>query len=148
MEDLELAPDSFDLAYSSLAFHYVEKLQALIGEVHRSLKSGGKLVFSVEHPIFTAPPDQTWLVDSKGRKSWPVNSYLDEGPRTTDWLAKGVIKQHRTIGTYLSILLKAGFVLSHLNEWAPSEIQLARNPEWEDERQRPPFLLVAATRLP
>lgn len=48
MEQLELAPGSFDLVYSSLALHYVENLDGLMVEVHRSLVPGGSLVFSVE----------------------------------------------------------------------------------------------------
>lgn len=48
---------------------------------------------------------------------WPLDSYLSEGPRTTDWLAKGVVKQHRTISTYITILLDAGFTLSAIKEW-------------------------------
>src|SRR5215510_9983888 len=36
MEQLEL-PASFDLAYSSLAFHYIEHLDRLMSQVHRVL---------------------------------------------------------------------------------------------------------------
>jgi ubiquinone/menaquinone biosynthesis C-methylase UbiE len=146
MESLELSSGSFDLAYSSLAFHYLTNLQALIAQVHRSLVPGGKLIFSVEHPIFTAPSNPEWLVNTSGNKTWPVDSYLDEGPRATDWLAEGVVKQHRTIATYVSIVTQAGFTLTHLEEWAPTKEQAAANPEWADERQRPPFLLVGAIR--
>ncbi len=107
---------------------------------------GGSLVFSVEHPIYTAPADPGWLVADAGRKVWPVDRYLDEGPRSTDWLAKGVIKQHRTLATYINLLLRSGFALSHVEEWGPTEEQIAARPQFADERQRPPFLLVAARR--
>lgn len=144
LERLELAEAEFDLAYSSLALHYVERLEALLATLHRSLKPGGALVFSVEHPIYTAPSRPGWVADADGRKTWPVDGYLAEGPRTTDWLAKGVIKQHRTIGTYMNMLLRVGFTLMHVEEWGPTDAQIAARPEWADERQRPPFLLVAA----
>ena len=106
MEHLELSAASFDLAYSSLAFHYIEDLRGLMSQVHRALIAGGHLVFSVEHPIFTAPSDPKWSVNAAGRATWPVDGYLDEGPRSTDWLAKGVIKQHRTIATYINTLVE------------------------------------------
>ena len=96
MESAELPQAAFDLAYSSLALHYVEDLGGFLAKVHRALAPGGQLVFSVEHPIFTAPTQPGWSVGVDGRKTWPVDSYLCEGPRRTDWLAKGVIKQHRT----------------------------------------------------
>jgi SAM-dependent methyltransferase len=148
LEHVELTPGSFDVAYSSLALHYIENLEGLMARVHAALVPGGKLIFSVEHPIFTAPAHPGWSVNAQGRKTWPVDSYLDEGPRSTDWLAKGVIKQHRTIATYVNMLLSSGFVLSHLDEWAPTQEQIAAEPAWADERQRPPFLLVACARPP
>jgi len=148
MERLELLPASFDLVYSSLALHYVEKLDWLMAIVYRSLAPGGSLVFSVEHPIFTAPVEPGWSINAAGRKTWPIDSYLDEGPRSTDWLAKGVIKQHRTLATYIDMLLRLGFAISHVEEWGPTEEQIASNPGWADERQRPPFLLIAARRRP
>lgn len=146
LEHLDLCSQSFDLVYSSLAFHYVERLDALVSEVHRSLVSGGRLVFSVEHPIFTAPANPNWSTDAAGRTTWPIDGYLEEGPRSTDWLAKGVIKQHRTIATYINLLLRLGFAISDVEEWGPSAELMASRPEWTDERQRPPFLLVSARR--
>lgn len=146
LEHLDLAEASFDLAYSSLALHYVEHLAELLGVVYRALKPGGALVFSAEHPIYTAPTHPGWSTDVDGRKTWPVDGYLAEGPRSTDWLAKGVIKQHRTIGTYLNLLLRQSFSLTHVEEWGPTDAQIAARPALADERQRPPFLLVAARR--
>jgi ubiquinone/menaquinone biosynthesis C-methylase UbiE len=146
MERLELAPAAFDVVYSSLALHYIANLDILLPQVHRSLVEGGSLVFSVEHPIYTAPADPNWFVAATGRKVWPVDRYLDEGPRSTDWLAKGVIKQHRTLATYINALLRSGFALRHVEEWGPTEEQIAARPQLADEHQRPPFLLVAARR--
>jgi SAM-dependent methyltransferase len=146
LEDLDLPPASYDLAYSSLALHYVENLTGLMAKVRAALVPGGKLIFSVEHPIFTAPAEPGWAVNAGGRKTWPVDRYLDEGPRSTDWLAKGVIKQHRTLGTYINMLIRCGFAISHVEEWGPTGEQVATQPGWADERQRPPFLLVACRR--
>ena len=147
MEQLDLPAGSFDLVYSSLALHYIEDLTRLMAQAYRSLVPGGRLVFSVEHPIFTAPSQPGWSLDAAGRKIWPVDGYLDEGPRSTDWLAKGVIKQHRTLATYINMLVRTGFVIAHVEEWGPTEAQIATRPNWADERRRPPFLILAATRL-
>jgi SAM-dependent methyltransferase len=146
MEQLDLPAASFDLVYSSLALHYVENLSDLISQVYHSLVPGGHLVFSVEHPIFTAPADPQWSLNTAGRKIWPLDGYLDEGPRSTDWLAKGVIKQHRTLATYFNMLIGIGFTVSYVEEWGPSDEQIAAHSNWADERQRPPFLLAAARR--
>ncbi len=145
LEDLRLPVDSFDLVYSSLAFHYVVDLERLLCEVAATLVPGGSLVFSVEHPIFTAPT-KPGFVDLEGRKVWPLDQYLVEGRRVTDWLAPGVVKTHRTIATYLRALRRVGLVVDELVEWGPSAEQLADTPAWAAELDRPPFLLVAASR--
>src|SRR5580704_15579412 len=49
----ELPAASFDLIYSSLAFHYIADLERLLRQIHGALTSGGSLVFSAEHPIYT-----------------------------------------------------------------------------------------------
>jgi SAM-dependent methyltransferase len=144
LEAFEPAPHSVDLVHSSLAFHYIEKLERLFGAIHQALSPGGRLVFSVEHPIFTAPSAPGWTVDGAGRKVWPVDGYQIEGPRTTRWLGRDVVKQHRTVGTYVTLLLRAGFTIDHLEEWAPTLEQVEARPDWAEERQRPMFMLMAA----
>jgi SAM-dependent methyltransferase len=146
MEHLDLPEAAFDLVYSSLALHYIANLAGLMMNVRRTLVPGGHLVFSAEHPIYTAPTHPGWVAAPDGRKTWPIDSYLCEGPRSTDWLTKGVVKRHRTLGTYLNLLLDAGFALSHVEEWCPTDEQIAARPSLADERQRPIFLLVAARR--
>ncbi|MGO4175942.1 class I SAM-dependent methyltransferase [Bosea sp. TAF32] len=138
--------EAFDLVYSSLAFHYIVDLAGLFARAYAALKPGGALVCSVEHPIMTAPVRQEWLSDADGRATWPVNGYLDEGERVSNWLAEGVVKRHRTIATYFDLLRGAGFAPGKLVEWAPSPEQVSAEPGWAKERERPFFLLVAASR--
>lgn len=146
LETFAPAGGAFHLAYSSLAFHYLSDLAGLLARVRDSLVPGGRLVCSVEHPMMTAPRLPDWSQDADGRPTWPVSAYLDEGPRRTDWLAEGVIKQHRTIETYQRLFAQAGLALEHLKEWGPSPEQVAAAPDWAKERERPAFLLVAAQR--
>ncbi len=146
LEHLELAEASVDLAYSTLAFHYIEDLAGLFATLHRALVPGGTLVFSMEHPIFMAPTQPGWSVDNQGHRTWPLDGYSVEGPRTTNWLADGVVKQHRRLGTTLNLLIENGFTITHVEEWAPSDAQVAAKPELAEERERPMFFMVAATR--
>ncbi|MCY1166163.1 Trans-aconitate 2-methyltransferase [compost metagenome] len=146
LESLELQEGAFDFAYSSLAFHYIKDLPGLLKKVHRALVPGASLLFSIEHPIFVAPRRPGWITDEQGRKSWPVDSYQMEGPRTTNWLADGVVKQHRTMGTLLNMLLVAGFSISHVEEWGPTDAQVMAQPDLAEEKERPMMLLVGARR--
>jgi SAM-dependent methyltransferase len=143
-EKLALPEAAFDLVYSSLVLHYVVRAEELLATLHRALAPRGRLVFSMEHPIYTAPSAPGWITTSEGRRAWPIDGYSVEGPRTTDWLAKGVVKQHRTIGTTISVLLRCGFTLAHAEEWAPTDAQVAAHPELGQERDRPMFLLIGA----
>ena len=146
LEQLELSPNLFDLAYSSLALHYVENLASVFATVHGALVPGGCFVFSIEHPIYMASARPGWSVDADGRRTWPVDGYFVEGPRTTDWLAPGVVKHHRTLGTTLNLLIRSGFQVEHVEEFCPSPEQIAVRPELAEERDRPTFLLVRGRR--
>ncbi len=146
LERLALPEGAFDLVYSSLALHYIEDLAGLFRSVHQAMADGGRLVFSIEHPIYMAPMLPRWLVAADGGRSWPVDHYLVEGRRTTDWLAKGVVKHHRTIGTTLNLLIQCGFSIAHVEEWSPTDAQISERPALAQERQRPMFLLISAIR--
>ncbi|MGR9212470.1 class I SAM-dependent methyltransferase [Rhizobium leguminosarum] len=146
LEHLRLAQASFDFAYSSLALHYIEDFAGLVATVHRALLPGSQFVFTIEHPIFMAPTNPAWAADAEGRRIWPLDRYSVEGPRTTDWLAKGVVKQHRKLGTTLNTLIAAGFAIRHVEEWSPNEDELHDNPDWAEELDRPMFLLISVQR--
>ena len=110
------------------------------------LNQAGLFVFCVEHPIFTAPRKPEFIEDIDGNVSWPVNQYLSEGSRITNWFAEGVVKQHRTIATYIMVLLDAGFVLSAIDEWGATTDPMKEWPGWLQSRERPIFLIVKATK--
>jgi SAM-dependent methyltransferase len=145
LDTLDLPQGAFDLAYSSLAFHYIADFDRLVRIVHAAHTPGASFVFTIEHPIYMAPSHPDWA-EVGGRQVWPLDDYLVEGRRTTDWLAEGVVKHHRTLGTTLNALVAAGFVIRHVEEWRPSEAQLAEHPEWRAELNRPMFLLIACAR--
>ena len=144
LERLELPEARFDLAYSSLALHYIKDTTRLFATVHRALVPNGSFVFSTEHPIYMAPTNPAWSIAVDGRRTWPLDHYLVEGPRTTNWLANGVVKYHRTIGSTLNALIRCGFTMRQVEEFCPTAEQIAAKPELVSECERPMFLLVAA----
>lgn len=72
-------------------------------------------------------------------ETWPVNCYSIEGERHP-------FKYHRTIGTTLNTLIRAGFRILAVEEFAPSAEQITQTPELEEELERPMMLLVSAQR--
>ena len=147
LETAEFADSSFDLAYSSLAFHYVQAFDALLARIQRALRPGGALVFSVEHPIYSAPVQPAWSEARDGRRIWPLDRYMLEGPREVDWFGARVAKRHRLMSTTLNAVIGAGFAIRHVEEWRPTDAQIAARPSLAVELDRPMFLLVAADRM-
>ena len=146
LEQLVLPAAAFDLVYSSLALHYLEDAGRLFAIVHQALAPGGRFVFSTEHPVFMAPSRQGWAKDAEGRRIWPLDRYAMQGPRVTDWLAKGVVKYHRTLATTLNLLIGAGFTIDRVEEFAPTPAQIEAQPALQEELDRPMFLLVSTRR--
>jgi hypothetical protein len=87
-----------------------------------------------------------WIEDEDGRKTWPVNRYAIERERRTDWLAKGVVKHHRTMATTLNTLIEAGFSIRKVCEFAPSAEQVREQRALAEELERPMMLMIAAQR--
>ncbi len=137
---------SFDLVYSSLAFHYIRDFPRLLKTIRAALRPEGRFVFTIEHPIFMAPLAPGWIEDQNGGKHWPVDHYAVEGERRTDWLAEGVIKYHRRLSTTVNALIDLGFAINRLEEWRPSAEQIEAWPGLSEEMERPMLLIVSASR--
>lgn len=147
LEALGFAPAAFDVVVSTLALHYVARLDALLRRIAQLLKPGGAFVASFEHPIYTARAEQNWYVVDGERLHWPVDDYQHEGPRRTRFMGGDVLKFHRTVETTVNTLLDAGFMLQRLVEPGPDEAMAAADPAWVEEARRPMMMMLAATRL-
>jgi SAM-dependent methyltransferase len=104
------------------AVPFVADSAALMHEVARVLRPGGRWVFSVTHPmrwIFLDDPGERGLV--------AVHSYFDRRPYVEQdgTGVAGYVEQHRTLGDRVRELVGAGFVLTDLVE-----------PEWPDGHER------------
>ncbi|TLD23918.1 hypothetical protein PspLS_06666 [Pyricularia sp. CBS 133598] len=153
--NLEMPDGSVDVCVSGLALHYVSNFDALLRRVFRAMKPGGSFVFSIEHPMYTAPvvpgfrpmddaAAQSTTDNNSGSKFfWPVDSYFSEGQREVTWLNGGVQKQHRTMASYFNMLIAAGFVVNDMAEWGSTEDARRKHPDWP-ENVCPRFLLLAA----
>lgn len=145
IEDIDFEEASFDIILSSLAFHYIENYEEIVDKIHKLLKPGGYLVFSAEHPVFTAEGSQDWYYDENGKiLHFPVDNYYYEGKRNAVFLGEPVTKYHRTFTTYISVLLKKGFRLVDVEEPQPPEEMLDTVPGMKDEMRRPIMFIVSA----
>lgn len=145
IEDLDFPAESFDVVLSSLAFHYVADIAAAFAAVRRVLKTGGRFVLSVEHPVFTARAEQNWFYGPDGEiLHWPVDDYQAEGIRHASWLADDVVKYHRTVASWINTLIDSGFAVARIAEPGVTEEAIAERPDLKHENRRPIFLLMSA----
>jgi SAM-dependent methyltransferase len=148
IEDVYFGSERFDLVVSSLAFHYLGDYVGLMRRIAAWLRLAGVLVFSTEHPIYTARlPSLGWTTDQAGQRAgWAIDHDAEEGARDERWFVSGVRKYHRTISTLVNGVLDAGLRLDRLLEPAPSDEWLHEGPAAADERRRPMFLLLRASK--
>lgn len=116
---LPFADASFDVAFSAYgALPFVADSAGLLREVARVLRSGGRLVFSVTHPIRWALPDVP------GEAGLTVaSSYFDRTPYVEQDAAGRATytEHHRTLGDRVREIVAAGLHLTDLVE-----------PEWPE----------------
>ncbi|MBK2003370.1 class I SAM-dependent methyltransferase [Listeria ivanovii subsp. londoniensis] len=147
IEDIKLEPKSYEVVLSSLALHYVADFTSVCQKVHTNLKQNGAFIFSVEHPVFTAEGSQAWITDEQGNKLfWPVDHYFDESLRTTNFLGEEVQKYHRTLTSYIQILIENGFQIKSIIEPQPAP-ELKDLPEMQEEYRRPMMLIISSMKV-
>ena len=97
--------DSVDLVLSAYALGFVEDLNRVFRQVHRVLKEGAPLVFSLPHPVYD-------LIDHHGQALVIRRSYFDHAP-----LADGF---HHTVSDLFAGLSRAKFRVDVMLEPEPS----------------------------
>jgi SAM-dependent methyltransferase len=148
LESIVLEENAYDLIFSSLTLHYVTTpaLTRLLAQISRALRPRGRFVFSVEHPIATAPSSPFWTAHpDSGKEIWPLDAYAKEGERVVEWLGSSVVKQHRMVETYVAGLLGSGLRLEGYRDWRPSGADLERW-GWVRCLERPIYLLMAGAK--
>ena len=143
-ENLEgVDDDAFDLAVSYIVLVDLLDYHRSIREAYRVLRPGGRFVVCNVHPMRTASINNAgWIRDNSRKLFYPLDNYTEEGPREFIMLAStSIVNMHRTLSSYVSAFLDAGFVLEALHEPIPTEEQLAEYPEFDDEPRVPNFVI-------
>jgi hypothetical protein len=72
--ELQLPPASFDLAFSSSAYHDIEDFTRRSATIHGTLVPGADFAFTIKHPIYRAPgnPALRWMARGAGSGRLPA----------------------------------------------------------------------------
>lgn len=144
LENLSELRGRFDLAYSSLCFHYLKDFDKLINDIAVKLNPNGILLFSQEHPIVTASAGY-YRIDENGETVFCFCNYQDEKTaRVEKWFVDGVIKYHRTFSTIINTLADNGFIIEKTAEPMPSAYALSKRNGLNKEFIKPTFLIIKA----
>jgi ubiquinone/menaquinone biosynthesis C-methylase UbiE len=157
MEHLDFADDSFDLAYSSLAIHYVDDWTQPLKEAHRVLRQGGQYIFSCGHPIDTALERTTEddvkyarlgkKIDLETKKRTIFGDYLvaqDDGVQPVKGLLGEIeiIVYHRTFSKMIEQIRAAGFAIEKVVEPQPTEGMKAADPDMFEQLTKIPTFMI------
>lgn len=140
MADLAfLRADSIDLVFSSYAFQYVEDLNRVFRQVHRVLRPGAPLVFSLPHPAY-------FMIDEdSGNPPRLERSYFDRSPERYDWCGVDFTAYHHTFADLYMGLARASYKVDLILE--PEPIAGApRSWFWKDAMEWVPRTLIVRAR--
>lgn len=139
MADLAfLRADSIDVAFSTYAFQYVEDLNRVFRQVHRVLKVGAPLVFSLPHPAWA-------MVDETTQPMSVSRSYFDHRARAYDWGGVEFTAFHHTFADLYMGLARASYRVDLVLE--PEPIPGApRSWFWNDAMDWVPRTLIVRAR--
>jgi SAM-dependent methyltransferase len=113
-------PDNaFDDVIASLVLHYLHDWGPTLTELRRVLKTGGRLIVSVDHPF---------AINLMHRLTGPRPDYFEADNRTEEWTMGGQTAQlsfwNRPLHAMTDAFTAAGFRISVINE--PQPVPAAR----------------------
>lgn len=131
------ADESFDLVLSALTLHYIADWYALFKEVFRVLRSGGAVVFSVNHPIYDMETRKTYNYYETQLCEMLWKNFGEPYPK--------VIIYRRPLSAMINPIIEAGLRLDILNEPQPlPEFKETSPDEYERWTREPSLLCVRA----
>lgn len=139
MQEYEYPEDAYDIVVSQLAFQYINDFDILCKKMYKTMKPSGQLIFSIQHPLLTSSFKS--MTNTGRRENWIVDDYFRTGKRIEPWIGEKVVKYHRTIEDYYSILQNTGFMIESLREAKPRPEFFNEQEEYERRLRIPLFLL-------
>jgi SAM-dependent methyltransferase len=130
-----LTSDSVDIAFSAYTFGYVEDLGRVFRQIHRVLKVGAPLVFSLPHPAYD-------MIDDDADPALLVRrSYFDRSPIDYEWNGIAFTDYHHTISDLYMSLVRSSYRVEQILEPEPTPAG-PRSQHWRDAFRFVPRTLI------
>lgn len=114
---------AFDAVAIILAIQNIDDVNAVFREVRRVLKSNGRCVIVMNHPVLRAPKLSSWGWDEEAKIQYrridsymtdekvPIQMHPGDDPKAITW------SFHRPLQTYVKALRNNGLLVDTLEEW-------------------------------
>jgi SAM-dependent methyltransferase len=130
---------SIDLVFSAYAFGYVDDLNRVFRQVHRVLKQGAPLVFSLPHPSYD-------MIDDDARDPLLIRrSYFDRSPIDYEFNGVAFTDYRHTVQDLFLGLVRANFRVDVMLEPEPVPAG-PRSMHWRDTFALVPRTLIIRAR--
>ena len=155
--ELPFSDESFDFAVACMSLMDIAETERVLSEAYRVIRPGGFLQFSITHPCYDTP-HRRQLRDPETRLAYAVElgGYFESHfERVEEWsfgaapaeVRAGwdkfkVPRFHRTLSSWLNLVIQTGFTLERLAEPMPDDETVARVPSIQDTQVTPYFLQV------
>jgi ubiquinone/menaquinone biosynthesis C-methylase UbiE len=138
-----------------LALQNVENQNAVIANAAKALRSNGKFLIVLNHPIFRIPRQTAWGIDEQNKQQYrkifkymtelkiPIDMTPGKDQRTLTW------SFHKPLSYYSSSLNKNGFVIERLEEWVSDKESVGKAAKMENRSREeiPMFMGILARKL-
>ncbi|MBW6420243.1 class I SAM-dependent methyltransferase [Rhizobium sp. XQZ8] len=157
-ETIDFPDATFDFVTAFMSMMDMANQRQVLKGVHRVLKPGGFLQFSILHPCFV-PPSRKNIRDETGEAvAVQISDYFDEADGKVErWTFSSIPKEeaatlkpfsiprfHRTLTTWVSMIVEAGLTIQAFGEPMASEEVARAEPVVADTRVAPIFLHIRA----
>jgi SAM-dependent methyltransferase len=135
-----LRADSIDVVFSAYALGYVDDLSRVFRQVHRVLKTGAPLVFSLPHPAYDMIDD-----DDAEEPLLVRRSYFDQTPIEYEWNGVAFTDYHHTLSELFTGLTRTSYRVDAIMEPEPQPSG-PRSQHWREAFRMVPRTLIVRAR--
>ena len=144
VEELPFKEGAFDAIFACLVLEHVIPLHLFIDEISRVLRTGGRFLLVMNHPL-TQAPDSGWIEDwtiDPMEKYWRLGPYLREETLEIE-VEKGVFIPftHRPLSSYVNKLSESNIFVERMLEPSPIATK-EHESSWRNQDSLIPRFLV------
>ena len=150
---LPIQKTEFSHATIILALQNISKYKQVFAHAAQYLKSGGKFLIVLNHPMFRIPRQSSWGIDGVKKTQYrrvdrylsPLEIPIQAHPGKVSSAAM-TWSYHVPLSNYVNDLVSAGFVVTALEEWSSDKVSEGRAAKMENRsRNEIPLFMAILT---